>query len=50
MGWIVDNWKEISLAALAVWRVADMVAKLTPTNKDNEVIDAIGRILKLKKG
>jgi len=50
MDWITSNWGTVSVSALLLWRIADVVARLTPTNKDNEIVDTVGRIIKTLVG
>jgi|11BtaG_2_1085332.scaffolds.fasta_scaffold167155_1 hypothetical protein len=45
MQWIITNWVEISAAVALLIAFADKVAKLTPTNADNDAIDTIKRLL-----
>lgn len=41
--WISQNWDAIVAAGVALILFADKLAKLTPTNADNDAIDFIKR-------
>ena len=48
--WMITNWVEISAAGALAIAFADKVAKLTPTNADNDAIDTLKRLLSKVKG
>lgn len=39
--WVVANWEMLLIAVLAVLGAASAVAKLTPTEADDKVVNAI---------
>ena len=41
MEWLMANWQQVITAILAVLGAASVVAKLTPTEADDKVINAI---------
>lgn len=41
MGWVLENWVSITTITFAVIGVASLIAKMTPTEKDDIVIDVI---------
>ena len=41
MSWLVENWKELLEAVLAVVGAASVIVKLTPTPKDDAVVAKI---------
>lgn len=43
MTWIMNHWDEIVAVGAAAVLLADKIAKLTPTNADNDAIDFIKR-------
>jgi hypothetical protein len=45
MDWLISNWSEIIQIALAIVGAASLIAKLTPTEVDNRIIDVILKIL-----
>ena len=45
MEFITANWQEITVALLAVLGAASAIAKLTPTEADDKVINAILKVV-----
>lgn len=43
MNWITEHWDEILQALGAVYVAATLIAALTPTDKDDTVLDKIGK-------
>lgn len=43
MTWIMNHWDQIVAVGVALVLLADKIAKLTPTNKDDDAIDFIKR-------
>jgi len=46
MEWITSNWKVLITGILAILGGASILARLTPTEVDNKIIDAILRLIK----
>ena len=46
MAWLVDHWKEIVAAIGGLVIVARIIVKLTPTPKDDSVVEKIVGVLK----
>jgi len=46
INWIMANWKEISGVILGIIALAEMVVRLTPTEKDNGAVERIGSMIK----
>ena len=45
MEWLQANWAELGVAVLAAVRLAESIAKLTPTEKDDKVVAKIASIV-----
>lgn len=45
--YIVNHWVEISALVLAVMKAADILADLTPTEVDNQIVAKVRKLLKL---
>lgn len=45
MSWLLENWDEVIAIALAIVGAAAMVAKLTPTPRDDTIIGKISQII-----
>jgi len=45
VSWVVANWADIGSVVLAVLGAASLVARLTPTEADNKVVDAILKVV-----
>jgi len=45
MGWFLANWQSVVEIVLMVLGAASLVAKLTPTDVDNRVIDKIVSVI-----
>lgn len=45
MDYIITNWADLLQIALAVLGVASLIAKLTPTEADNKVIEKIFKVV-----
>jgi len=41
MSWISSHWAELTAVLLTVLRVAESIANLTPTDRDNKIIATI---------
>jgi len=41
MDWLAAHWSDIIEIALQVLGVASLVARMTPTEADNKVVDAV---------
>jgi hypothetical protein len=49
MEWLTENWLLLSALAVALLGVAKIVVKFTPSTKDDEVVDAIDKVINKKK-
>ena len=47
MEWIKENWLEILAVTGNLYAIAQVVARLTPTKKDDEIISWLGKVLNL---
>lgn len=45
MNYVIENWDAIVVALLAVVGAASVIAKLTPTTKDDEIVAKIKAVL-----
>jgi len=45
MQWIMENWVALGVAVLAVLRAAELVAAMTPTDKDDKIIAKISSVV-----
>jgi len=41
MGWLLSNWTEICAGLLAAYGLIAIVVKITPTKKDDKVLEAL---------
>ena len=46
MQWIKENWAELTAIVLAVLRLAESIAEMTPSEKDDKVVAQVKAILK----
>lgn len=49
MDWVLANWDDIMLIITGIITVASIIARLTPTPKDDDFISNIIRVLSLNK-
>ena len=47
MEWLANNWQALITGILAVLGGASILARLTPTEVDNQIIDSILRVIKI---
>ena len=45
MEWLIENWDKILLALTSIVTGASIIARLTPTKKDDKVIEAIMKLI-----
>ena len=45
MSWILENWVAITAVVLAIVRVLESIVQMTPTPKDNTILDNIKKFL-----
>lgn len=43
MNWIIENWTNILAVLGAIYTTATAIAALTPSDKDNTVLEKIGK-------
>lgn len=45
VSWLVANWADVSSVVLAVLGAASLVARITPTEADNKVVDLLLKVV-----
>lgn len=46
LNWIMENWSDVAQAALATIGAAQLIVRLTPTPKDDEILAKALAVLK----